>query len=458
MWFRADLRVADNPAFYAAMSSGPTIAVYTLCTGAWRNHRLSPAKIALIIAQVRCLQDALAKLHVPLRVLSCNHFEQVPGALAEFSNTLPISALFFNHEFEINERLMSKAVIRDLGEQFPIQTFNDQCAIAPGRIMTGSGDWYKVFTPFKKRYLAEFPRLARQEYPVPGPQTPVEVDSDLTALTEVHSDTRWLELWPAGEDQAQQRLTRFAAEAMPAYDSLRDIPSADATSCLSPYLAVGALSSRQCMEVALRLGGIENPGPSTWLSELIWRDFYRHLLYAYPALCKFKPFQENTDRLPWKQDTHLLAAWQSGETGYPIVDAAMKQLRDTGWMHNRLRMVTAMFLTKHLFVDWRLGEDFFMQHLVDGDLASNNGGWQWSASTGVDAAPYFRIFNPTRQSERFDPDGTFIRRYLPNLARLNNKAIHAPSVEQAKACGYPPPIVDHATAVAQTKAWFQNLL
>lgn len=461
MWFRADLRVADNPALCASMQAGSTVAVYTLCEAAWSEHRLSPAKISLICRQLDKLESDLAALHVPLIIIPCSSFKRVPGELKSFAAEHNISALYFNHEFEINERLLSKRVIAELQPHIHTWSFNDQCAIAPGKIKTGSDDWYKVFTPFKKRYLAEFSSMARAVYPTPKAQNKIPITSSLAPLQQVPFESSWQNLWPAGEDEAHRRLHRFVKDGMSRYHEDRDFPAVDGTSTLSPYLAVGAISTRQCMDAAIQQGGMENEqstqGAQTWLSELVWRDFYRHLLYGYPDLCKFKAFQQNTERLPWRHDSKLLTAWQEGRTGFPIVDAAMKQLVQTGWMHNRLRMITAMFLTKHLFVDWRLGEDFFMQHLVDGDLASNNGGWQWSASTGVDAAPYFRIFNPTRQSERFDPNGEFIRHYLPELKNVSNKAIHAPSVIEAESCGYAKPIVDHSTAVKQTKTWFKEL-
>ncbi len=268
-------------------------------------------------------------------------------------------------------------------------------------------------------------------------------------------------MWPAGEDEAHDRLNNFIEHRVKGYANFRDIPSEDGTSGLSPYLAVGALTTTQCMQAAISLneGSITggHPGVSVWINELIWREFYRHLLDEYPRLSKAKPFKQDTDRLPWKHDTLLFQAWATGKTGYPIVDAAMRQLSETGWMHNRLRMITAMFLTKHLFIDWRWGEQFFMEHLVDGDLASNNGGWQWSASTGVDSVPYFRIFNPTRQSQRFDTSGDFIRRYVPELQSLDNQSIHQPSVQQALALDYPLPVVDHRASVEQTKRWFKQL-
>lgn len=460
MWFRADLRIDDNPAFHHAMTAGPTIAIYALNPKTWQAHHLSTAKISLIVRQLFTLEKSLRKLNVPLFVINTREFKQVPRALQKFIAEKKVTSLYFNHEFEINERQLSRAVQQRLIPNTEIQSFNDQCAIAPGKITTATGDWYKVFTPFKRRYLADFHAQGRRLYTCPKPQAPLAENSDIRALSQFEIAGQWQKLWPAGEQIAHQRLTRFANDTIKDYARLRDFPSEPATSTLSPYLAIGALSTRQCLEAAIAMGGLEaaspaNEGAATWVSELIWRDFYRHLIYAFPDLCKHRAFQANTEALPWRHDTALLDAWQQGRTGYPIVDAAMKQLMATGWMHNRLRMITAMFLTKHLFVDWRLGEDFFMRNLVDGDLASNNGGWQWSASTGVDAAPYFRIFNPARQSERFDPDGRFIKTHLPELQALTGKHIHNPTPAQADACGYPRAIVEHQEAVAQTKAWFK---
>jgi deoxyribodipyrimidine photo-lyase len=231
---------------------------------------------------------------------------------------------------------------------------------------------------------------------------------------------------------------------------------------LSPYLAVGAVSLRQCLWSALdaNQGRLEggNQGLSTWINELIWREFYKHIVRGFPEVCRYRPFKADTASIPWRHDAQLFQQWCRGLTGFPLVDAAMRQLNETGWMHNRLRMVTAMFLTKHLLVDWRWGERYFMNKLVDADFAANNGGWQWSASTGADAAPYFRVFNPTRQSQRFDPEGRFIRRYLPHMAGLDNAAIHDPAPLERAAIGYPMPIVDHALAVKQVKTLFQAAL
>ena len=196
----------------------------------------------------------------------------------------------------------------------------------------------------------------------------------------------------------------------------------------------------------------------TWISELCWRDFYKHILLGFPHVCRHQAFKRETDKLPWSHNEANFQAWCEGRTGFPIVDAAMRQLNETGWMHNRLRMITAMFLTKDLFIDWRLGERYFMQHLIDGDLSANNGGWQWSASTGNDAAPYFRIFNPFLQSKKCDPDGEFIRRFVPELAHLDAKRIHEPHAKGVDVrLKYPKPIVDHAFARLDTLAYFKAL-
>ncbi len=255
----------------------------------------------------------------------------------------------------------------------------------------------------------------------------------------------------------------FCAEAIDGYAEQRDFPALPGTSQLSAYLAAGVLSVRQCLHAALAANQGEfasgNAGVVTWINELLWRDFYSHILVGYSKVSRNRAFKPETEALPWRDAPEDLLAWQQGRTGFPIIDAAMRQLLATGWMHNRLRMVVAMFLTKNLLIDWREGERFFMQHLIDGDLAANNGGWQWSASTGTDAVPYFRIFNPISQSQRFDPQGDFIRYWLPELKHLSNKDIH-----QAKQLGglferndYPQPIVDLSSSRKRALNAFKQL-
>jgi deoxyribodipyrimidine photo-lyase len=264
----------------------------------------------------------------------------------------------------------------------------------------------------------------------------------------------------AGEARAGALLRRFSAE-IERYAEQRDLMGAEGTSRLSPYLRLGMISPRQC--VAAARAATPGLGPDTWLGELAWRDFYVQVLYHNPHVLHgaFKPAY---DALAWENDADLFAAWCEGRTGYPIIDAAMRQLSQEGWMHNRARMIVASFLTKDLLIDWRWGERHFMQLLVDGDPAANNGGWQWAAGTGTDAQPYFRIFNPTSQGEKFDPEGVYVRRYVPELANVPNRHIHAPHlmapVEQARADihvgrNYPAPIVDHKERRMRALAMYQ---
>lgn len=492
MWFRADLRLYDNPALYAACNatnnsapntghcidqsvdqnsdqgSNSVVAVYALCEQQWDEHDIGPNKRSLIIRQLKMLEADLAKLSIPLVVLNCGTFAAVPDALVTFSQKHGARELFCNLEYEFNERQLSAKTREKLASHgITMHSYHDQCAVAPGALLNKQGQMYQVYSSFRNRYLAEADLLERPLWPAPLEQQKTNVESDLSVLPDDPADPSVIALWPAGEDEAHERLVAFVETRLKAYKRDRDMPALEGTSVLSPYLAIGALSSSQCFHALKSLSGgayhaaqgegSKHEGYTTWLNELIWREFYRHFMVAFPQVCRYQAFKKETEALPWRQEGALFEAWSTGQTGYPIVDAGMRQLIQTGWMHNRVRMICAMFLTKHLFVDWRLGERFFMQHLIDGDLASNNGGWQWSASTGVDAVPYFRIFNPTRQSERFDADGEYIRRYVPELKALTNKEIHNPSLEVRRMYGYAEPIVEHKAAVAQTKDHFASL-
>ncbi|MFN3237947.1 MAG: cryptochrome/photolyase family protein, partial [Pseudomonadales bacterium] len=268
------------------------------------------------------------------------------------------------------------------------------------------------------------------------------------------------ELSPTTEQAALEQLESFVAERGADYQKNRDLPALEGTSRLSAALAVGLVSPVQCFHeaVAASDGDLsKSQGLETWVSELIWREFYINVIYCWPDVCKGKAFRPETDAVAWRYDEKDFALWCEGKTGFPIVDAAMRQLNETGWMHNRLRMVTAMFLTKYLLIDWRWGEQYFMSHLVDGHFAANNGGWQWSASTGTDAAPYFRLLSPIRQGERFDPDGDFIKRFIPELKDVSSKALHKPGCSELTETGYPAPMVDLKVAREACLAAFKAL-
>ncbi len=467
VWLRNDLRISDNPAlFHAAQAGEGVLAAYVLCEQDLQEHMWAPVRIDFIRRTLLELSQALAQLHIPLIILRVNHRSDITRELQQLIVQYRIQELLINAEYPLNELERDKNIAQQLRQAgISVTRFHDRVIIPPGMIRNGNGDPYKVFTAFKNNWLRQARALPLQ--PLKRPR--VQPESGLAATNEKKVNQLFhgltmrdlSDLWPAGETEANKRLKAFIKKQVEDYHQDRDFPALDGTSYLSPYLAVGAISPRQCIAAALAHNQGEwdsgNEGITTWINEFIWRDFYQHVAVDFPRVCKFKAMQSHTDAFPWRYDKKIFAAWCTGETGIPIVDAAMRQLKETGWMHNRLRMVVAMFLSKNLQLDWRMGESYFMEQLIDGDFAANNGGWQWSASTGTDAAPYFRIFNPVSQSQRFDPDGTFIRQFVPELRNLPSKNIHMPSETERLATGYPPPIVDLAVSRKETIALFAAL-
>jgi len=347
-----------------------------------------------------------------------------------------------------------------LEDEVTVQGFDDSLLLPPGSVLTGSREMYKVFTPFSKAFVKRLQEGLPECLPAPACRAEGAVNPHRLKAFDYSREDINSALFPPGEKAAIARLREFCQAPVTHYQAQRDIPALDGTSRLSAYLATGVLSPRQCLHRLLKQHprGLEDGKVFVWLNELIWREFYRHLLVAYPSLCRHQPFTRWTRGVKWRDDAEGLKAWQQGKTGYPIVDAAMRQLNTLGWMHNRLRMITASFLVKDLLIDWRVGEQYFMSQLIDGDLAANNGGWQWAASTGTDAAPYFRIFNPTTQGERFDESGEFIRHWLPELRDVPEKYIHQPqewAKKNQQTLDYPQPIVEHKQARLQTLAAFE---
>ena len=342
-----------------------------------------------------------------------------------------------------------------------MQSFDDKCLLAPGSVLNKQGHHFKVFTPFKRAYIV---RLSAQPLSMVKTRPAQRLEEtqwhDLSLFSATCSFSyprQSSERYCVKTNNIRQKLRDFCENTIDHYHLQRDIPSLDATSQLSPYLAIGALSTRQCL-ARLHYGHPPplSEGREIWLSELIWRDFYQHLLHFEPKLSKGHNFVAWTEKVQWRDNPRQLRQWQSGRTGYPIVDAAMRQLNQTGWMHNRLRMIVASFLTKNLHIHWRQGERYFMSMLVDGDYAANNGGWQWSASTGCDGQPYFRMFNPTTQGERFDPEGDFIRHWLPELKVVPRRYIHQPwKWENVNMLSYPKPMISHKSERAITLQLFQ---
>ncbi len=456
VWFRADLRVHDNPALHQASRAADqgVIGVFNLCPTQWLEHDWGSIKVNFLLRNLTDLSEVLYKLNIPLRLIRTETFADTPAALLRFAERYRCDALYFNKEYEVNEirrdRTVTALFERSGREVF---SFADQTIIEPGKVIKVDGSYYTVFTPFKKKW---YEILERSGGPgvLPGPKKQPELAADpgkVPATLAGFGKTDRQDLWPAGERQARQRLHRFLEQRVEDYDRARDFPAENGTSTLSPYLASGVISPRYCLQQALEarrgLAAARRESVGTWVNELIWREFYRHILVAFPRVSMNKPFLVAGARIKWRNDEGEFEAWCEGRTGVPFVDAGMRQLAQTGWMHNRVRMIVAMFLTKDLLIDWRWGERHFMRHLVDGDLASNNGGWQWSASTGTDAAPYFRIFNPYTQGRRFDSDGQYIRKFVPELKNVKAPAIHAPHSDSTLAgLDYPQPIVDHKSA------------
>ena len=472
MWFRSDLRISDNTALSRAAAAGEVVGLFVVSPGEWSSHDLAPVRVDLMLRTVSELAEGLGKLNIPLLVVRAETGRDVPRLVLEVARRSGCDGLFFNREYEIDEAKRDEATTELFGEAgLKTEGCTDQVVLAPGDVRTGEGRAFTVFTPFKRAWIrvlqergagacAAAPR--KQGVVAMDVPQPWRVVSDCIEGFDSAIDAK---LWPAGEGEARRRLNRFVAKRIEGYEAGRNAPADDATSVLSPYLAIGAISPRQCLNAAIEANPVErgsaldsgNPGVTCWISELIWREFYVHVAAAFPRVCMGRAFKPATERIAWRRDKAEFKRWQEGRTGFPIVDAGMRQLSATGWMHNRLRMITAMFLTKDLLIDWRWGERHFMRSLVDGFFASNNGGWQWSASTGTDAAPYFRIFNPTSQSRTSDPRGEYIRRWVPELAGLDGDEIHDPSSLPPLARAgleYPEPMVEHAKARDRVMAAF----
>ncbi|HEE0141606.1 TPA: deoxyribodipyrimidine photo-lyase [Citrobacter youngae] len=462
VWFRRDLRLHDNLALAAACRdrSARVLALYIATPAQWKAHDMSPRQAAFVGKQLNALQTALAEKGIPLLVYDVGDFTASVEIVKNVCALHDVSRLFYNYQYEINERQRDAQVEKSLS-QVVCEGFDDSVILAPGAVMTGNHEMYKVFTPFKnawlKRLKDSIPECvaapkARESGAIPPPSTPITLNYPQQDFD--------VALFPVEEKSVIAQLRQFCQQGAAEYEQQRDFPANEGTSRLSASLATGGLSPRQCLHRLLveQPQALEGGAGSVWLNELIWREFYRHLLTYYPALCRHQPFIRWTDRVQWQNSVTHLQAWQTGNTGYPIVDAAMRQLNGTGWMHNRLRMIAASFLVKDLLIDWRKGEQYFMSQLIDGDLAANNGGWQWAASTGTDAAPYFRIFNPTTQGEKFDRDGDFIRQWVPELRDVLGKAIHEPwpwAEKMQVTLNYPRPIVDHKQARLATLAAYE---
>ena len=495
IWFRRDLRVADNAALYHALKCSRRVYCVFVFDRAILDALPSRTdrRVEFIHASLLELDAALRRHGGALIVQHGHAVKDIPA----MAHALKVDAVFANHDYEPAATARDADVARQLKVHgIAFHTVKDQVLFEKDEILTGNGTFYSVFTPYKNAVLKKLDAFYLQAYPVekylgalaPGQATASGATRATRATAAVPAGhapsaiaipsleqlgfarTNLAHLGIAAGETGAQKLFRDFKQRMAGYEERRNFPAVKGPSYLSVHLRFGTISIRSLAREAWKAwhGAADfagGRGAEVWLAELIWRDFYFHILHHNPHVVE-RAFKPQWDAIRWdtgaQADQHF-AAWCEGRTGYPLVDAAMRQLNQTGYMHNRLRMVTASFLTKDLGIDWRRGERYFAGQLIDFDLSANNGGWQWAASTGCDAQPWFRIFNPVMQSEKFDAEGKFIRRYVPVLAALSNKAIHAPWLAKGDALKranvllgehYPLPIVDHAAARANTLARF----
>jgi deoxyribodipyrimidine photo-lyase len=481
-WFRRDLRLSDNAGLtQATHDTDEVICLFVLDPRLTEHPDTCEARLAFMYS---CLADLDETLQAKGGRLIIRKGD-IEAEILKVMQEAQAETLYFNHDYTPYARKRNEQVSNSLTQKgYVVKTAKDVVIFEKDEILTGSDKPYTVFTPYKKNWLKKIEQDLPGRYELKSESLQLQSDEakKLKSLTIPPIPAKLKEAWylPAGETAGRERLKYWAGivkegknsrqARLEHYAEKRDFPADDGTSRLSPFLRFGAISPRQCYRAARNARKEATTreardGCDTWVGELIWRDFYWQILWHFPHVAK-GAFQEKYAKLDWQLEAeHHLKAWKEGLTGYPIVDAGMRQLNQMNWMHNRLRMITASFLVKDLLINWQEGERYFWQKLVDGDQAANNGGWQWSASTGTDAQPYFRIFSPVSQSQKFDPKGGYIRQFVPELAKVPDKYIHAPWTMPANlqehlgiiiGKDYPTPIVDHAQARLKALALFKR--
>ena len=459
--FSNDLRLQDNNALYnASLGKNGLIAAYIFNPKKWENHNDSPLKIKFQLNHLHQLKDELERKNISFKVIHADGIKTEVDKILNFVSEYKINEVFINREYGCNERLRDENLKSELGEINVNLNIFDSSIINPELIKTGTGNYFRVFTPYSKVFRAELTEKDLAILPEPLDQNLLVEDSDDIPNYEL-TDENFLNAiskYPVGSETVINIFEQFVKDKVSDYKKLRDFPSLDSTSKLSPYLTSGMISAKYCLNKLLEtFDDTPGTGQHAWMNEILWREFYKYIIFHFPRVSQNKSFSEKYDLMKWRDDEKDFQDWCKGRTGIPLIDAAMTQLNETGWMHNRLRMVVAMFLTKNLLIDWRRGEQYFMKRLIDGDHASNNGGWQWSASTGVDAAPYFRIFNPITQSEKFDKKGEFIKKFIPVLKDVPEKLIHNPPNDFRLNISYPKMIVDLKESRKRALEAFSNI-
>jgi deoxyribodipyrimidine photo-lyase len=436
-WIRRDLRLTDNLALHSALQTGSVIPTFVV-DPAFESQ--STRRKNFLYAGLNELDKELRKRNSYLVILKGKPVE----ALRKLFDETKSEAIYAEEDFTPYARKRDAFIKKIL----PLTLIHGQAVHHPKQVLKQDGRPYTVYTPYSKVWKVQYKKINL----IPAPE---KIDTPAGIKSESIPNFESSKHFPAGELEAQTRLEEFLHKKIYSYANDRNRMDVDGTSSLSPYLRFGMLGLRQTVSAAKQAEAQARSAEAKrnaeiWLNELIWREFYIQILYHFPHVAKesFNPALKN---IPWRNNVEEFEKWKDGKTGVPIVDAAMRQLKSIGWMHNRARMIVASFLVKDLLIDWRWGEAWFMENLLDGDLAANNGGWQWTAGTGTDAAPYFRIFNPVLQSVKFDPHGDYIRKWIPELKDVNEKEIHTPWEYEIKISGYPEqPIVDREIVKERT--------
>ncbi|KAJ3854237.1 DNA photolyase, FAD-binding/Cryptochrome [Lentinula lateritia] len=515
-WMRmADLRISDNHALSLASARAkkqeiPLIVLFVISPQDYKAHDRGPRRIDFTLRNLAMIRSSLAELNIPLYTRTHNVRKTLPAAVLSLMQDWKCTNIYGNIEYEVDEirrdmEVCALAKSKGVRAKF----VHNKCIIEPGIVTTKENKAYSVYSPYQRKWISILNDNQDQyltEYPDPHPNVDgirevlsklfeCEVPKFVPGFEMEDNDKQTMAtVWPAGEEVALQILSLFLhtksrtsqmgaanpvaegaessdkASRIMKYGQDRDNADRDTTSRLSPYLSAGVISIRECVRATLKLqkskkvDGSRDTGVGRWIQELAWRDCYTGVLAFFPRVSMGRPYLEKFAAVEWEAHQEagtgggdvVLRRWKAGMTGVPVVDAAMRCIQQMGWVHNRFRMITAMYLTKDLMIDWRVGERYFMENLIDGDLASNNGGWQWSASTGVDPCPYFRIFNPYSQSIKVDPTGDFIRKFVPELSKLRGPDLHNPSASVASKLGYPHPIISHEEGRQRALERFKN--
>jgi deoxyribodipyrimidine photo-lyase len=464
-WHRRDLRISDNVGLAKArQQTTKVVGVFCLDPNILERDDIAPARVTYMIGCLQALQKSYQQAGSQLLILKANPVQGIP----ELAAALNAKAVFWNWDVEPYSKERDESVSYALTEKgIQVQNFWDQLLHNPDEIRTNAGQPYTVYTPFWKNWINHSKDepvniLEKAEGLMQQEQEIAEKTGTIALPTAKDLGFIWENslLLEPGEMPALERLEEFCHQLIFEYDQQRDLPAIEGTSRLSAALKFGAIGVRtiwQATETAMSLCRSDEAraGVQTWQQELAWREFYQHAMYHFPNLAE-GPYRDNWKNFPWRNNEEDFQAWCDGKTGYPIVDAAMRQLNETGWMHNRCRMIVASFLTKDLIINWQWGEKYFMQKLYDGDLSANNGGWQWSASSGMDPKP-LRIFNPTTQTQKYDSEAEYIREWVPELAGVDTETLLSGKISpiERASCGYPQPIVDHNQQQRRFKELYQ---